>query len=68
MLYHNGITNVPTTAKTPKANSICKRMHQTVVGNTVFAGSQSLGICENKKDGLCKTELTAIQTSTINSD
>jgi len=38
------------------------------VGNTVFAGSQSLGICENKKNGLCKTELTAIQMSTINSD
>jgi len=36
MMYHNVITNVPTTAKNPQANSICERTHQ-MVGNSLCA-------------------------------
>lgn len=36
MLYQNGITNAPTTAKNPQANAICECMHQAV-GNSLRA-------------------------------
>jgi len=36
MLWHNGILNIPTTAKNPQANAIYKCMHQTV-GNSLRA-------------------------------
>ena len=34
MLRQNGITNKPTTAKNPQANSVCERVHQCI-GNTL---------------------------------